>query len=70
MNKQLKLSANWNTVKELLKEVNPNLTDDDLQYNPEKEDELLQRLALKMNRSEDHVRSWIESVSYNSGKAS
>jgi len=70
MNQQLKLEKEWSAVKEMLKEVNSDLTDEDLQYTPGEEDQLLQRLSDKMNRSKEHIQSWIESVSSNSGKAS
>ena len=65
----LKLHAPWDEVKELLKEVNTSLTDDDLEYEPGREDDLLERLQLKMNKSKDQLRAWIESVSSNSGMA-
>ena len=61
----LRLAAPWQQVKELLKEVNSNLSDEDLEYEPGKEDELLERLAKKMERDSDHVKAWIESVSSN-----
>jgi hypothetical protein len=66
---ELKLHAPWDEVKELLKEVNTSLTDDDLDYEPGREDELLERLQLKMNKSKDQLRDWIESVSFNTGMA-
>jgi hypothetical protein len=69
MQAPLKLHAPWDEVRELLKEVNTSLTDDDLDYDPEREDELLERLQLKMNKSKDQLRAWIESVSSNTGMA-
>ncbi len=66
----LKLEAPWPQVKEMLKEVSITLTDEDLAYTAGKEDELLQRLAKKMNRTPEAVKQWIESVSANKGKAS
>ena len=70
MDSRLKLEAPWEEVKEKLKEVNVNLTDDDLNYTPGKEKVLLDRLATKMKRTPEEVRIWIESVSSNKGKAS
>jgi hypothetical protein len=70
MNTQLKLEAPWEEVKEMLKEVNTGLTDEDLAYQPDQPRPLLERLAKKMNRSPDEIRVWIESVSYTRGKAS
>lgn len=69
-NSTLKLEAPWEQVKELLKEVNTALTDDDLKYTPGKEDELLQHLATKMGKDKTAVKEWIESVSANKVKAS
>jgi hypothetical protein len=70
MTNMLKLEAPWEEVKEMLKEVNPDLTDGDLSFKPGQEQSLLERLARKMNRSTDSVKGWIESVSSNKGKAS
>jgi uncharacterized protein YjbJ (UPF0337 family) len=70
MDAQLKLEAPWDEVKEKLKEVNYDLTDEDLIYQPGNAKPLLERLAKKMDRTPDEVRRWIESVSSNKGKAS
>ena len=70
METKLKLEAPWNEVKELMKENNISLTDEDLVYEPGKEDELLNRLASKMNRSPQQVKELVESISYNKGRAS
>ena len=69
-NYQLKLEAPWHEVKEKLKEVNAELTDEDLRYEPGREYELLERLSRIMHKDPDAIRAWIESVSYNKGKAS
>jgi hypothetical protein len=66
---KLKLEAPWQEVKEMLKEINMNLTDEDLQYEPGQEDELLERLSTKLNKSVPDVKAWIESVSHNNGLA-
>ncbi len=70
MTDQLKLEAPWPQVKEQLKEINSTLTDEDLAYEPGKEEELLQRLSQKLNKDRSSVKAWIESVSFNKGKAS
>lgn len=67
---QLNLHKPWNEVKELLKEVNSNLTDEDLYYEKGKEAELFTRLKKKINMSAEELKGWIESVSFNEGKAS
>jgi hypothetical protein len=69
-NYQLNLEAPWKEVKEKLKEVEMELTDADLEYQPGKEKELLERLSKKMKRDVPAIKAWIESVSYNNGIAS
>lgn len=70
MNKyDLKLEAPWPEVKAQLQEVNTDLTDEDLSYKTGSEDELLERLSHKLNKSVPDVKSWIESVSHNKGLA-
>jgi hypothetical protein len=66
---QLRLQSSWSDVKEKIKEHNVNLTDDDLAYQPGRENELLERLARKLKRPKEEIQKWIESVSSNSGKA-
>jgi len=70
METKLKLDAPWEEVKEKMKENNINLTDEDLAYEPGKEDELLNRLATKMNRTPQQVKELVESISFNKGLAS
>ena len=67
---QLKLQKPWDDVKEDLKENNITLTDEDLDYQPGKEDQLLERLEKKMNLSKEKVKDLIESISANDGRAS
>ena len=67
---QLKLYKPWEDVREDLKENNIELTDEDLDYQPGQEDQLLERLAKKMKLSKEKVRELIESISANEGRAS
>lgn len=67
---QLKLQKPWERVKETLKEINVELTDDDLVYEPGQEEQLLERLKKKMKKSKAEIKALIESVSANKGKAS
>lgn len=70
MNKyDLKLEAPWPEVKAQLQEVNTDLTDEDLSYEKGREDELLERLSQKLNKSVPEVKGWIESVSHTKGLA-
>lgn len=69
-NYTLNLASPWNIVKEKIKETNVDLTDADLVFDPANGKDLIERLAAKMGRSAEEVKSWIESVSANAGKAS
>ena len=64
-----KLKAPWEVVKELMKENNHELTDDDLSYTPGQEQLLLDRLQTKLNMTKEQVKDLIESISFNSGIA-
>jgi uncharacterized protein YjbJ (UPF0337 family) len=66
----LKLEKPWDQVKETLKEINVDLTDDDLRYQPGQEEQLLERLGKKMKKTKADIKAMIESVSSNKGKAS
>ena len=64
-----KLDAPWEKVKERMKENDINLTDADLEYEPGKEEELLQRLEKLMNKPRQQVIAYIESISSNEDMA-
>jgi len=65
----LRLQSPWETVKERMKENDINLTDADLEYEPGKEEELIQRLEKLMNKPRQQVIAYIESISANEGMA-
>jgi hypothetical protein len=65
----LKLCAPWEEVKEKIKEINIELTDEDLEYEEGNPDILLERLAIKLKRSKEQVKAFIESISYTDGIA-
>ena len=65
----LKLQAPWEEVKERLKENDINLTDADLEFEPGKEEEFLQRLEKLMNKPRHQIIAYIESISSNEDKA-
>lgn len=67
---KLTLHTSWEEVKEKIKERNIGITDEDLDFEPGKEDALLERLAAKMERSKEEVKRFIESISYNKDIAS
>ena len=66
---RLNLKSPWPEVKERLKENDISLTDEDLEYREGAENELLSRLSAKMQKSEDEVRRYIESISANDDKS-
>lgn len=68
-NTTLNLSAPWEEVKEKIKEINIEITDEDLEYEEGNPDILLERLAIKLNRNKEQVRAFIESISYTDGIA-
>ena len=57
--------SSWEEVKEKIKEVHLDITDADLDFKPGKEDELLERLALKFHKNKQEIKDWIESISSN-----
>lgn len=61
----LRLQAPWKEVKERMKENDSSLTDEDLEYIPGKEEELLQRLEKLTNKSRHQIIAYIESISSN-----
>ncbi|GAO43535.1 hypothetical protein [Flavihumibacter petaseus] len=68
--KTLILMEPWPDTREKLKEIENHLTDEDLDYEPGHEDDLLKRLAAILNKDMEAVKVWIESVSANKAKAS
>jgi len=65
----LRLHASWEKVKERMKENDINLTDEDLEYEPGKEEVLLQRLEKVMDKPRHLVIAYIESISSNEDMA-
>jgi uncharacterized protein YjbJ (UPF0337 family) len=65
----LRLDKPWSEVKERIKETNIELTDEDLDLQPGKENELLQRLQSKLHKSKEEIIKWIESLSANKAQA-
>jgi hypothetical protein len=69
MSQRLNLNASWDEVKERLKENDVSLTDEDLQYEPGREEELLERLARHSQKSPEEIRKYVESISANEDRA-
>jgi hypothetical protein len=66
---RFKLQAPWEEVAEKIKETNIHITDEDLEYVPGKENELLDRLEKKMSLDRENIIDLIESISGNHGIA-
>lgn len=66
----LKLQSSWENVKQKLMENDITLTNEDLEYTPGHENELLERLSTKMRKDKQAVKDYIESISANKGRAS
>ena len=58
----LELKGKWNEMKGKVKQAHANLTDDDLEYEDGKDDELLGRLQAKLGKSRDEVVKWLKSL--------
>lgn len=67
---KLQLQAPWEVVREKLKEINTDLTDADLVYEPGQEKMLLDRLSARLKKDPSEIKALIESISFNRGKAS
>ena len=57
-----KIKGNWNQIKGKLKEEYGELTDDDLQYQEGKEDQMIGHLQEKLGKSKDEVKRIIDRV--------
>lgn len=51
--------SDWDNKKEKIKQDYPQLTSDDLLYELGKEEELLQRLQEKLNKTKKEIRKWL-----------
>jgi hypothetical protein len=59
----------WEHVKEKIKEISPEITDSDLQLEPGRENELLDGLVLKLHKTKEQIKDWLESISFNTSIA-
>jgi len=66
---KLNLLSSWEDVKEKMKENDHRLTDDDLEYKPGQEEELIKKLEKVMGKSREQIVAYIESISANTGLA-
>ena len=59
---KLKLKGNWNEIKGKVKQQYADLTDDDLQYEEGRDEELLGRVQKKIGKTKQEIKDWIESL--------
>ncbi len=59
---KLEFKGAWNEVKGKIKQKHADLTDDDLEYEEGKDDELLGRLQTKLGKGRDELVQWIKSL--------
>jgi len=53
------LAGDWEATRQRIQKEHPHLTDDDLQYEPGKEEELLDRLQEKLGKTKKEIRNWL-----------
>lgn len=59
---KLELKGRWNELKGKAKQAHADLTDDDLEYEEGKDDELLGRIQTRLGKTKDEVVEWIRSL--------
>ena len=59
---RLELKGKWHEMKGRIKQMNGDLTDDDLQYEDGKDEELFGRLQTKLGKTRDEVINWLKSL--------
>lgn len=59
-----KLQGNWNIAKGKLKQKWGDLTDDDLDYQEGKEDELIGRIQKKTGESKEKINDYLDSLKF------
>jgi uncharacterized protein YjbJ (UPF0337 family) len=57
-----KIKGNWNEIKGKLKQEYANLTDNDLQYQEGKEEELMGELQQKLGKTKEEIKNWVDSL--------
>jgi len=58
----LELKGRWNEMKGKVKQAHANLTDDDLEYEDGKDDELVGRIQKKLGKTREDVVTWLKSL--------
>lgn len=60
---KLKLASSWGETLKLLMEAESQLTPEDIDFVEGEDEELVRKLAQKLNRNYAQITGWIESVS-------
>ena len=55
------LTSNWNEISGRIRKNFPNVTDRDLQFMSQGENELIGRLQMKTGKTKAQIRNWIQS---------
>ncbi|MDB5279608.1 MAG: hypothetical protein JWR61_4563 [Ferruginibacter sp.] len=67
---KLQLACDWEKMKQMLLEAEPQLSNDDVDFAEGQDEDLINRLMEKLGRSHEQVVGWVESVSSTTSKAS
>ncbi len=59
---KLEFKGAWNEIKGKIRQKHADLTDDDLEYEEGKDEELLGRLQTKLGKGRDELVQWIKSL--------
>ena len=59
---KLELKGKWTEIKGKIKQAHANLSDDDLEYEDGKDDELVGRIQQKLGKTREEVVKWIQSL--------
>ncbi len=62
-NKKEDLNTNWNEISGRIKKTFPNVSDRDLQFMAQGENELIGRLQMKTGRTKAQIRDWVRKSS-------
>ena len=59
---KLELKGSWNELKGKVKQAHSGFTDDELEYEDGKDDELFGRIQQKLGKTKDEVIAWLRSL--------
>ena len=59
---RLELKGKWKELTGKVKQANASLTDDDLQYEEGKDEELIGRIQTKLGKTREEVIDWLKSL--------